>query len=187
MLTLSEEKARARTAALERRSRAAAAVPDAAAALARHAADLPAAATVALYWPMRDEIDPRPLGGALAARGARLVLPVVRGAAMRFHPFDAEALVPGPFGTSEPAGGGPETVPDLLLVPLLAFDRAGHRLGYGKGCYDRWLAAHPAAHAVGVAFAAQEVDALPVEPHDVPLAAILTEREAIVAASRATA
>ncbi len=70
-------------------------------------------------------------------------------------------------------------MPDVLLVPLLAFTRDGGRLGYGKGHYDRWLGAHPGRRTVGIAYAAQEMDALPLEPHDQPLDAILTERELI--------
>ncbi len=79
-----------------------------------------------------------------------------------------------PFGTLRPTG--PERVPDFLLVPLLAFDRRGHRLGYGGGYYDRTLAALPRAGRLGCAFAAQEMDAVPAGPHDVRLPAVATER-----------
>ena len=81
------------------------------------------------------------------------------------------------FGTLRP--DGPEIVPDLLFVPLLAFDRRGRRLGYGGGYYDRTLAALPGAIAVGCAFAAQEMDEVPAGPHDIALDAVATEREVI--------
>ncbi|MBJ3777591.1 5-formyltetrahydrofolate cyclo-ligase [Acuticoccus mangrovi] len=177
-MSLSEIKKGLRRDAMARRAAAAAAAPDAAERLAARAAALPAARTVSAYVAMRDEIDPLPLARALAARGMRLALPVVADKAMSFHAWaDGEPLTPGPFGTMEPSGEA--ATPDLLLVPLLAFTRDGGRLGYGAGHYDRWLAAHPEAKTVGLAYAAQEVEALPIEPHDQPLDAILTEREFI--------
>lgn len=176
-----EDKSLVRAAARASRRTAAAAAPDAAATIAAFAGMLPAADIVALYWPINDEVDPFPLGARLAARGALLALPAVAATAMTFRALSDGALVAGPFGTMEPAAGAP-VQPGMLLVPLLAFTRAGHRLGYGQGYYDRWLAAHPDRLAVGLAYAAQEVADLPLEPHDVPLAAILTEREAIVVA-----
>jgi 5-formyltetrahydrofolate cyclo-ligase len=83
-------------------------------------------------------------------------------------------MLPERFGTHRP--DGEILQPDYLLVPLLAFDRAGHRLGYGGGYYDRTLAGLPAAIAVGCAFAAQELDAVPVAEYDAPLHAVATER-----------
>jgi len=88
----------------------------------------------------------------------------------------------GPFGIQEPTAAAPVLRPDLLLVPLLAFDRSGHRLGYGGGFYDRTLRAlraDGAVLAVGIAYAGQEVDAVPVAEYDQPLNWIVTEREAI--------
>lgn len=179
-MSTAEEKARLRGVARDVRSRAAlVGSAAAAAAIAARAGELSAVRTVAFYWPMKDEIDPRPLATRLAEAGATVLLPTTRSGIMTFSAFTGEAtLLKGPFGTSEPPPGE-EVVPDLVLVPLLAFDRTGCRLGYGKGHYDRYLAAHPTAVAVGLAFAAQEMPGLPAGPHDVALAAILTEREFI--------
>jgi 5-formyltetrahydrofolate cyclo-ligase len=91
-------------------------------------------------------------------------------------------LVDGPFGTREPPAGTPELPPEVLILPLVAFDRRGYRLGYGGGYYDRTLAVlrrQGRALAVGVGFAAQEVVAVPCGRHDQRLDWIVTEREAI--------
>jgi 5-formyltetrahydrofolate cyclo-ligase len=117
---------------------------------------------------------------ALHGRGHPVALPQTppRGNPLIFrlwHP--GMAMLPEPFGTARPSG---EVVrPDWLLVPLLAFDRGGHRLGYGGGFYDRTLAALPGAVAVGCAYACQEVDAVPVAAHDARLHAVATERGVI--------
>lgn len=151
--------------------------------LARHVlADFPPApgAVVAGFWPMGDEIDVLPLLRALHARGHRIVLPVTpkRGFPLTFGEWrPGDALVPEPFGTMRPVGV--ELVPDFLLVPLLAFDRAGRRLGYGGGFYDRTLAGLPGAVAVGCAYAAQEVDEVPTGPYDFLLNAVATEHGVI--------
>lgn len=146
-------------------------------------ADLPAPAgtVVAGYWPMTGEADPRGLMAALHARGARLSLPCVPGRdmALVFRDWSfGEALVPGAFGTHEPGPAAPPLVPDVLLVPLLAFDAAGYRLGYGGGYYDRTLAdlrkTHPVV-AIGVAFGGQEVDSVPCEDTDEPLDFLVCE------------
>lgn len=137
----------------------------------------PAGATVAGYWPMGTEIDIRPLLQALGARGYGLALPVTprRGQALRFRRWNwGEALEAGPFGTRQP-GAGDWAEPDFVLVPLLAFDRAGRRLGYGGGYYDRTLAALPRAVALGVAYALQELPEIPAGPDDVCLSRIATE------------
>ena len=133
------------------------------------------------YWPMGDEIDPRPLLALLAAAGCRVALPVVTGPG-RCLDFRAwtpgDPLEPGPFGTSHPPAASPPLRPELLLVPLLAFDRRGWRLGYGGGFYDRTLAAlrrDGGALAVGVAFAVQEVAAVPHDQYDQPLDGLATE------------
>jgi len=146
---------------------------------------VPAGAAVSGYWPMRSELDPRPILTALSARGHPLCLPVVAGKARplvfrAWHPGDA--LVAGGYGTQVPDAGQEVVVPHLLLVPLLAFDRAGYRLGYGGGFYDRTLAALRAAGpvvAVGLAFCAQEVDTVPHDATDARLDWIVTEAEAI--------
>ena len=137
----------------------------------------PAGAVVAGFWPLPGEIDTRPLLLALRERGHRLVLPVTpsRGLPLRFREWRAgEDLMTGRFGTRHPAG--PELVPDFVLVPLLAFDRHGHRVGFGAGYYDRTLAALPGVSTLGCAFAAQEVDEVAAGPYDVTLDAVATER-----------
>lgn len=138
----------------------------------------PPGAVVAGFWPMGEEIDIRPLMRRLQEAGHVLALPVTprRGSPLVFRRWRyGEALEPGRFGTSIPATG-PEIVPDWLLVPLLAFDRSGARLGYGGGYYDRTLAGLPDADCIGVAYAAQEVTAVPTGPHDRRLRGIATER-----------
>ncbi len=106
--------------------------------------DRVAGAGVSAYWPIGDELDPLPLLHALARRGAVCALPAVIGsgrplAFRRWRPGDA--LVEARFGLSEPPGTAPPVVPDIVVVPLLAVDRAGRRLGYGGGYYDRTIAA----------------------------------------------
>ena len=133
------------------------------------------------YWPMRAEADPRP---ALAAHPGPICLPVVvaRGQPLIFRGWrPGEPLAPAGFGTEAPASG-PELLPEVLIVPLLAFDRQGTRLGYGGGFYDRTLQALRTSAprlAIGLAFAAQEVSSLPREVTDQPLDLIVTEAEVI--------
>jgi 5-formyltetrahydrofolate cyclo-ligase len=140
----------------------------------------PVGAVVAGFWPLEGEIDIRPLLEALHARGNPVVLPQTprRGEKLVFrlwHP--SMEMVRERFGTFRPTGE--ERTPQILFVPLLAFDRAGRRLGYGGGFYDRTLAELPGACAIGCAFAAQEVDEVPTGPQDFLLHAIATEREII--------
>jgi 5-formyltetrahydrofolate cyclo-ligase len=148
--------------------------------------ELAPGATVAGYSPIRSELDPTPLMQKLAAEGARLALPVItaRGQSLRFrvwHPGDR--LLPGTLGILEPSPAAAEIVPDIVLVPLAAFDRTGHRIGNGAGHYDRTLAQLHKSNkskgfaAIGLAFAAQEVEAVPALQHDVPLDYVLTETE----------
>ncbi|HTJ90495.1 MAG TPA: 5-formyltetrahydrofolate cyclo-ligase [Acidocella sp.] len=136
----------------------------------------PPAAIVAGFWPMAHEIDIRILLEALAARGQRLCLPETPrlGQPLLFRAWrPGDTLVPGRFGTMHPSG---EIVrPDFLLVPLLAFDAAGNRLGYGGGYYDRSLAALPHAFRLGCAFSAQFFEHVPTEPTDLRLNAVATE------------
>lgn len=134
------------------------------------------------FLAIRSEIDVRPLMRALSARtGAELAMPVVvaRGQPLTFRRWhDGMALVGGAFGTLHPPETEPDLVPDLVLVPLLAFDRRRHRLGYGAGFYDRTLAglrARGPVTSVGIAYAAQEVEQVPVGAHDERLDLILTE------------
>ena len=123
------------------------------------------------YVPMRDEIDPLPF---MAAWEGPVCVPVVvgKGLPLVFRRWAPDVrMVPGTFGTMVPAEDVP-LVPDVLIVPLVAFTDTGDRLGYGGGFYDRTLAALPGADAVGLAFAVQRVEALPLEPTDVRLRAV---------------
>jgi len=146
--------------------------------------ELAAGAVVAGYSPIRSELDPTPLLLALAAKGARLALPVItqRGQSLRFRVWHSgDRLLPGSLGILEPSPAAAEVVPDIVLVPLAAFDRIGHRIGYGAGHYDRTLAQlHKSKGfaAIGLAFAAQEVATVPALQHDVPLDYVLTEKKA---------
>jgi 5-formyltetrahydrofolate cyclo-ligase len=138
----------------------------------------------AAYWPIRGEADPLPLLAALAAAGLPTALPVIagRGKPLLFRCWNpGDPLVDGPLGLREPAPQLGTLEPDLLFVPLAAFDRAGHRIGYGAGYYDATLAALAAKRplAIGLAFSVQEVVTVPAEPHDHPLAFVITERETI--------
>lgn len=139
------------------------------------------ARTVSGYRPIRTEIDATPLMTALHAAGHRLCVPVIEGQALplrfrEWHP--GAAMVAGPFGAEVPAEG--EWLdPDFVIAPLVAFDDQGHRLGYGGGFYDRTLAGLRAERrvlAVGLAYAAQQVKAIPHEPTDQRLDAVVTER-----------
>lgn len=133
------------------------------------------------YWPLPGELDPRPLMEALAARGAALALPVVVApdAPLAFRGWSSgDRLESGPHGTAHPTQAAPLLVPTLLLVPLLAFDAKGFRLGFGGGYYDRTLDAlrrGGGVVAVGLAFAAQQSPALPSDPWDQPLDIVFTE------------
>jgi len=145
-----------------------------------HACRPPVGAIVSGYWPIADELDIRPLLRALHGVGHPIVLPVTpkRGNPLTFRLWrPGDVLEPERFGTFRPVGE--ERVPDFLLVPLLAFDRRGYRVGYGAGFYDRTLAALPRRLALGVAFATQEVDEVPAGPSDIPLNAIATETDLI--------
>jgi 5-formyltetrahydrofolate cyclo-ligase len=135
------------------------------------------------YSPIRSEIDPAPLMRKLADEGARLALPCVaaRGQSLIFriwHPSDR--LMLGPLGIPEPSTAAAEVIPDIMLTPLAAFDRLGHRIGYGAGHYDFTFAyLRKTKHVVGVglAFAAQEIEAVPALSHDVALDYVLTETD----------
>ena len=141
----------------------------------------PPGATVSGFWPIGQEIDIRPLLHALHERGHSIVLPITprRGNPLTFALWrPGDALEQERFGTFRPIGA--PAIPDFLLVPLLAFDRRGHRLGYGAGFYDRTLAAlPPARYALGVAYAAQQVPEVPAGPTDIRLDAIATDHAVI--------
>jgi 5-formyltetrahydrofolate cyclo-ligase len=138
------------------------------------------------YWPIRDELDPRPAMQALAERGYRLSLPVSigRGEPLAFRAWaPSEPLAPDIMGIEAPLPSAPAVTPALLLVPMLAFDPACRRLGYGAGFYDRTLAAlrrAGATIAVGLALSEQEVDRVPIGPDDAPLDAVVTANELLL-------
>jgi len=144
-------------------------------------AKLPAFKVVSGYRVQGSEIDPMPLMRRLAAEGARLALPVARHREepLIFRAYDpAAALTPDAFGIPSPGLDAEELLPDLVIAPLVAFDRTGARLGQGAGHYDRTLENLRAARAVfvlGLAYAGQQVARIPAEPHDQRLDAILTE------------
>ena len=137
------------------------------------------------YFPMKSEISTIPLLRKLAAFGAQLALPVVAGKRkpliMRSWSL-GDPLVAGVWGIREPGPEASEVEPDVVIVPLLAFDRRGHRIGYGAGYYDLTIAKlrekKPVVTA-GIALAAQEIAAVPTTPSDVRLDLVLTEREVI--------
>jgi 5-formyltetrahydrofolate cyclo-ligase len=146
--------------------------------------ELAAGAVVSGYSSIRSELDPAQLMRALAAQGAKLALPAVmaRGKSLAFRAWSpGDRLTLGPLGILEPSPAMAELIPDIMLVPLAAFDRLGHRIGYGAGHYDFTLAhlrkAKPII-AIGLGFAAQEIKAVPALAHDVPLDYVLTEKKA---------
>lgn len=178
-----------RAAATERRRAAAAAMPPAEAGrrvrdALRRAICLPAAAPVSAYWPLDVELDPRPLIDELDAAGHLIGLPVVtgRGQPLVFRRWQPGTILEqGSFRVLVPPADAPEMTPAVMLTPLLAFDAAGYRLGYGGGFYDRTIARLRAAGrllVIGIAYAAQEVPAVPREPTDQPLDWIVTEEGA---------
>lgn len=144
---------------------------------------LPPFASVAGYVACGSEIDPLPLLRRLADLGAEPALPVAksRDEALEFRRWDhRRPLAPDAFGIPAPPPGSKVLTPDLVICPLLGFDRRGGRLGQGAGHYDRTLANLRAAKPVfvlGLAYAGQELDEIPMEPHDQRLDAILTETE----------
>lgn len=141
-------------------------------------------AIVSGFLPIRSEIDIRPLMMALADKGARLCVPAIVDGTLQFRQLVRGApMEPQGFGTYAPGRDAAVLDPTIMLVPLAAFDRSGGRIGYGRGYYDRAIHALYAKgirpQRIGVAFACQEVDVVPTEPHDEPLELIGTEREII--------
>jgi 5-formyltetrahydrofolate cyclo-ligase len=195
-LGIEAHKAALRAAALARRAGCDPALGTALAARVLAEAPPPPGAVVGGYWPMGQEIDVRPLLHELHARGHVIGLPVTpprfqapdiqaphirppRGQPLAFRAWTpGQAMARGPLGTQYPADGAAVT-PGWLVVPLLAFDRAGGRLGYGGGYYDRTLPLLPGATSIGAAYSNQELPEVPMGPHDVRLHAIATERELI--------
>jgi 5-formyltetrahydrofolate cyclo-ligase len=183
-MTITARKQAMREDALARRVALRAAVPDAAERMARNfvaEVPLPDQAVVSAFVAIGEETDPAPLIELLRANGHRIALPrvVKRGEKLAFHLYEPGAtLIPGVFGLSQPGKGWPEAIPDVLVVPLLAFDSRGMRLGYGGGFYDRTLADLRASRdilAVGFAFAGQEVQDVPHRESDEALDWVVTE------------
>ncbi len=155
---------------------------EASAAAGRHFLDAEVLAPgemVAGYWPIRDELDLKPLIIRLMDAGQPVCLPVVLGDELPLelrHWQPAAPLYPAGFGTLAPEDGAPVVVPDVILMPLLGFDRQGTRLGYGGGYYDRTLAKLATKpRLVGFAFSCQQFDEIPRQPHDIPLDMVVTE------------
>jgi 5-formyltetrahydrofolate cyclo-ligase len=142
----------------------------------------PRGSVISGYWPIRDELDPRPALEALTEQGYSVALPVsiAHGEPLAFRAWSpGEPLAPDIMRIEAPLPAAPALTPRLLLVPMLAFDRACRRLGYGAGFYDRTLAAlrsRGSVTAVGLAFNVQEVERVPAGPDDAPLDAVVTER-----------
>ncbi len=140
---------------------------------------------VAGFSPMKTEINPLPLLRKFAEAGASLALPCIvgRGHALIMRAWDfGAALESGQWGIREPRVDAAEVAPDIVIVPLAAFDRTGNRIGYGAGYYDMTLAALRAKKkvvAIGIAFAAQEISNVPTTERDERLDLVLTEREII--------
>ncbi len=139
---------------------------------------------VSLFWPMRDEIDPRGLIDGVRAAGGGVAMPVVEKRRMFFRSFSGEhCLEDGVFGTRHPSAAEPVVDPGFVVAPLAAFDRRGGRIGYGAGHYDYAIAGLKARgrplRVAGIAFACQEVERVPLEAHDVRLQLVATERELI--------
>ena len=137
------------------------------------------------FSPMKTEINLIPLMRKLADAGAQLALPAIAGRGkpliMRAWNF-GDPFKAGQWGIREPVAGAPEVAPDILIVPLAAFDRSGHRIGYGAGYYDLTINAlrtKKPVTAIGIAFAAQEIPQVPATERDARLDLVLTEREAI--------
>jgi 5-formyltetrahydrofolate cyclo-ligase len=185
---ISEEKTALRRAAVARRDALPAAVrAQAAEAIAARPfpAPVPPGTIVSGFMPLKSEINPLPLMRKLGDAGARLALPAIdgRGKPLIIRAYAiGDTLASGQWGIREPKPEAAEVAPDILLVPLLAFDRRGHRIGYGAGYYDMTIAKFRAVKsvlAIGIAYAAQEIAAVPVTPRDARLDLVLTERETI--------
>ena len=187
-LSISSQKSALRTAALALRDALPAAERQQAAETIA-ARGLPVEVTpgtiVAAFMPMKSEINPLPLLRRLAGEGAQLALPCIDGRGkpliMRAWAI-GDAFKAGQWGIREPVPEAPEVVPDILIVPLACFDRAGHRIGYGAGYYDMTIHALRAKKnvvTIGIAFAAQEIPTVPATERDERLDFVLTEKEII--------
>ena len=136
---------------------------------------------VGLYLSLHDELDPAPLAEMLHARGQSIAMPHLEDIrTMRFRAWaPGDPVERGPMKLRQPLASAAERAPDLIVTPLLGFDRAGNRIGHGAGHYDRAFARYPGARRLGFAWSVQEEPAIPHDPWDVPLHAIVTEKEFI--------
>ncbi len=184
---LTAQKKQMRQRAKAQRTEAAARTPNGGPAIADHVltrVPMPGGSVVSGFWPLPGELDTRPLLEALHHAGHQVVLPVMKGSGqpLIFRAWQpGDLLCPAGFGTLEPSPDKEELSPGVLMVPLLAFDRFGYRLGYGGGFYDRTLAGlrvNGAVLAVGIAYAGQEMDRVPREATDQPLDWMVTEKGA---------
>ncbi len=141
---------------------------------------VPPGAAIGLYRANAHEAPAQSYAKFFQEAGHAIALPrfVDRASAMAFaahsDPFEESDCEAGPFGLPQPLASAEDIVPQVLFVPLVGFTATGERLGQGGGHYDRWLADHPGTIAIGLAWDSQLVDALPTEPHDIPLTAIVT-------------
>ncbi len=135
------------------------------------------------YWPIRSEVDPRPLLRALLKRGQSVALSQIIHPKLSWRLWrPGDVLIKGGFGVREPGPDAPECFPKALLVPLACFDRSGGRVGYGKGHFDRAISALSELHPVltiALAYSVQQIERVPVEEHDGPLDVIVTEAEVL--------
>lgn len=182
-MTDTETKSQLRTAALARRKALRTEIAKIAAydAQQHFFANVPldADSIVAVYWPIRDEMDTRKLLGKLVDDGTTTCLPVVTAddQPLIFRQWDGQSpLDVAGFGTMAPGPDAPLVTPNIILMPLAGFDATGHRLGYGKGFYDRTIAAlSPRPTLIGYGFSTQQVDAIPAAPHDVKMDMMISE------------
>jgi 5-formyltetrahydrofolate cyclo-ligase len=141
---------------------------------------LSAATKIGVYVPIGSEAHPDIITAWCRENGKTLFLPCFpdSDSDMVFRIWHAaDPLKKGPFGFGEPSSHSAQSIPDLIIVPLVGFDRDLNRIGQGKGHFDRYFAQHPSPIRIGLAFSVQEVDALPVAPWDIPLHGVMTERE----------
>lgn len=152
---------------------------DAIAALVLDLPDLMHIEPIGAYWPIRSEVDTRPILDGIAGRGQVAALSQILHPHLSWRQWrPGDLMIHGGFGVQEPGPDAPQVFPRVLLMPLAAFDRNGNRLGYGKGHFDRTIAELSKTHPVltiGLAYSVQEVDAVPAEAHDRPLDLIVTE------------
>ncbi len=185
-MTLEQEKSAARKAAKAKRKNLAEENPNAANTAMQHLLNYLAGnrpKCLAGYLPIGSELDPQPTLSALRKEGVTTALPVVVAPDnplifRNYQPDDS--LITEMFGTRAPATSAPVAIPEIVLVPLLAFDRKGYRLGYGGGFYDRTIALFQEKNRkcafIGFAYAAQQVKEVPIGEFDLPLQAIMTEK-----------